>query len=456
MDARNCCEQGCVAGRYRLRFLAVHAGLEAAQACGAHAILAGMSHNPPRQDAYAARIAFVVALAEHLHAYGTTTQRLEAALTSVAQQLDLGCEPWINPTGMVLSFSDPAAPSGESDTTRVLRLSPGETHLYKLCEVDRIAEEVMAGRLGLADGHAALRALNRARGWRSNLMQSLGFALAGAGVAGLLRLPWLDIATAGVIGLSLGLLELTMRARPRLREAGDAIAAMMAGAIAITVASFVGPLNLNTVVIASLIALMPGMALTNAVNELTSQHLVSGTARLSGAVATMIKLTVGTMIALTLAQLLGIEPMVRASRPQSAWVEWGALVFAALGFAVLLRANRRDYLVVMLAAMSGYSISRLAGAAWGSSIGIFLAAFVLSAAGNGYARWMQRPGAVVRVPGIILMVPGSASVRSLIVSLQQQDLAAGGEAALAVVNILLSLVAGLMFGNLLLPSRRNL
>ncbi|MGI8561793.1 MAG: threonine/serine ThrE exporter family protein [Luteimonas sp.] len=415
-----------------------------------------MSQTSPRHDAYAARIAFVVELAEHLHAYGTTTQRLEAALTTASQQLGLDCEPWINPTGMVLSFSDPTRPPGDSDTTRVLRLSPGETHLYKLCEADRIAEEVMTGRLGLAEGHAALRALNRRSGWRGNLMQVLGFGLAGASVAGLLRLPWLDIATAGLIGLVIGLLEQATRDRPRLKEAGDAIAAMLAGAIAIVVASFIGPLNLNTVVIASLIALMPGMALTNAVNELTSQHLVSGTARFAGAVATMIKLTVGTMIALTVAQLLDIDPMVRASRPQSEWVEWGALVLAALAFAVLFRANRRDYLLVMLAAISGYLISRFAGGAWGSPIGIFLAALVLSVAGNGYARWMKRPGAVVRVPGIILMVPGSASVRSLILSLQQQDLAAGSEAALAVVNILLSLVAGLMFGNLLLPSRRNL
>ncbi|WP_345293572.1 threonine/serine ThrE exporter family protein [Luteimonas vadosa] len=415
-----------------------------------------MTPRIPRHDPYATRIGFMVELAEHLHAHGATSQRLEGALTNAAQQLGLDCEPWVNPTGMVLSFSDPTLPPGEGDTTRVLRLTPGELNLYKLCEVDRIAEEVVAGRLGLADGRAALRVLERPAGWRGDLMHVIGFGLAGASVAGLLRLPWLDIATAGVVGLALGLLEHFTRHRPRLKEAGDAIAAMLAGSIAIAVASFVGPLNLNTVVIASLIALMPGMALTNAVNELTSQHLVSGTARFAGAVATMIKLTVGTMIALTAAQLLGIEPMVRALRPQPAWVEWGALVVAALAFAVLFRANRRDYVLVMVAAMAGYLISRLAGAAWGSNIGIFLAALLLSVAGNGYARWRKRPGAVVRVPGIILMVPGSASVRSLIVSLQQQDLAAGGEAALAVVNILLSLVAGLMFGNLFLPSRRNL
>ncbi len=411
---------------------------------------------PFPQEAYAARIAFVVELAVHLHAYGTTAQRLEGALVSVAQQLGLHCEPWINPTGMVLAFNDPLRPPGDSDTTRVIRLPPGDTDLSKLCEVDRIAEEVIAGRLGLAEGHAGLRALARPGGWRGNALQVFGFGLAGASVAGLIRLPWLEIAVAGATGLLIGLLVLAAQDRPRLRESGDAIAAMVSATIAILVAAWVAPINLNTVVIASLIVLMPGMALTNAVNELTSQHLVSGTARFAGAVSTMLKLTVGTMIALTAADLAGIQPQVRAWRPQPDWVEWGALALAALAFAVLFRAARRDYPVVMLAAASGYVISRMAGLNWGSPVGIFLAALVLTAAGNGYARWAHRPGAVVRVPGIILMVPGSASVRTLITSMQQQDLVAGADAAMAVLNILLSLIAGLLFGNLLLPPRRNL
>ncbi|WP_330970457.1 threonine/serine exporter family protein, partial [Lysobacter sp. A3-1-A15] len=85
-------------------------------------------HSPtPLSDAsYAARIHFVIELAERLHAYGTTSQRLEGAITSVAQKLRLECEPWSNPTGLILTFSDPLRPPGESDTTRVIRLPPGE------------------------------------------------------------------------------------------------------------------------------------------------------------------------------------------------------------------------------------------------------------------------------------------------------------------------------------------
>ena len=198
------------------------------------------------------------------------------------------------------------------------------------------------------------------------------------------------------------------------------------------------------------------MSLTNAVNELTSQHLVSGTARFAGALTTVMKLAVGTIIALTLANLLGLTPHVRALRPQPDWVEWLSLGLAAYAFAVLFRAARRDYWIVMMAAIAGYLISRVAGSAWGSPAGIFLSALVMTAAGNGYARWVKRPGALVRVPGIIMLVPGSASLRGVMNLVQQQDVAVGQDAALTVMNILLALIAGLLFGNLLLPTRRNL
>lgn len=131
----------------------------------------------PATASYAARIAFVAELAERLHGYGTTAQRLEAALVAVAQKLGLDCEPWSNPTGIILSFSDPKRPPGESDSTRVIRLGPGDTDLYKLCEADRIAEEVIAGNLDLAEGHAALMALDRPPGPRARAMQVFAFGL---------------------------------------------------------------------------------------------------------------------------------------------------------------------------------------------------------------------------------------------------------------------------------------
>lgn len=405
---------------------------------------------------YAQRIAFVVELAERLHLYGTTAQRLEAVIILSAKRLGLECQPWVNPTGMMLSFRDPSRPAGESDTTRVIRLPMGDTDLARLVATDDIAEQVTNGQIGIADGHAMLAELDKPPTFRWRLLQVLGFGLASASIAGLLRLPWLDIATAGSVGLLIGFLEEARRGRPRMGEASDAVAGVVAGALAVLVASLIGPINLNTVIIASVIVLLPGMALTNAVNELTSQHLISGSARFAGAITTVMKLTVGVGLGVGLLTHVGFDPMVHGLRPQPRWLEWASLVTAGMAFAVLFRAGRRDFFVAMFAAMSGYLVSRWVGEAWGSTAGVFMAALFVTAAGNGYARWVNRPGALIRLPGIILLVPGSTSLRGLMTLIQQQDAALGQEAVLAVLNILLALLAGLLFGNLLLPTRRNL
>lgn len=405
---------------------------------------------------YGERVAFMVELATRLHRYGTTAQRLEAALLDVAARLRLECEPWSSPTALILSFSDPQRVAGTSDITRVVRLSPGDNDLHRLAETDRIAEALVAGELDVAAAFDALRALDVPATWPARVVEVLATGLVCGAIAALLRLPWLEVGVAGFNGLLIGVLLQGAATRPWLRDASDALMAMFATLVAVLVASLVAPINQNTVIIASLIPLLPGLTLTNSVNELTSGHLVSGTSRFAGAVTTVAKLAVGTAIALYLASMIGLEPQVRAWRPQPDWVEWAALAATSLAFAVAFRAELRDYPVVMAAAAAGYLISRHADLAWGAPVGIFLAAMLMTAAGNGYAQLTGRPGAIVRVPGIILLVPGSASLRALLSLLQQQDVNVGEEAILGVMNILLALLAGLLLGNLLLPSRRHL
>src|SRR5690606_42094384 len=102
-------------------------------------------------------------------------------------------------------------------------------------------------------------------------------------------------------------------------------------------------LNIHTVCIASLVALLPGMAITNAMNELSSQHSVSGTVRFAVALTTVLKLTVGAVVAVTLLDVVGLEPQARALPPQPEAVEWLSMVVASFAFAVLFKASARDY-----------------------------------------------------------------------------------------------------------------
>ena len=112
------------------------------------------------------RIAFVVDLAERLHSYGTTAQRLEGAVDRVAKRLGLECEPWVNPTGMILAFSDPSLPAGMSDTTRVMRLGSGR-HRPVSAVRDRPDRRGGHGRdPGRAGRACSAAGAGRGAGWR--------------------------------------------------------------------------------------------------------------------------------------------------------------------------------------------------------------------------------------------------------------------------------------------------
>lgn len=402
------------------------------------------------------RVGFVIALARRLHEYGTAAPRLEDAIGKVSARLGLVCDVLSTPTSIVLSFAEQNSElDSVADFTQVIRLAPGEVNLRRLCAVDEIADRVIDGSLNLQKGYRQLLELDRPPSRRTRRLTVLSFGVASASVAALLKASWTDLAVVALLGWFIGLLALGAARRPRLSNSFEAMSALLVTLIATLVSAYVAPLTLNAVVLASLIVLLPGMTLTTAVRELSSQHLVSGVARMAGAMATLLKLTFGAVAATQLCRVLGVVPAVEVLPPVPLWAEWGGLVAGALSFAVLFRSAPRDGPIVVGSVIFGYALTRLGGAQFGPEFGVFIAGLGVGAVSNLYATWYQRPGAVIREPGIILLVPGSVGFKSLSFVFER-DVFLGVDTAFSLIAILVSLVAGLLFGDLLVPPRRSL
>lgn len=402
------------------------------------------------------RVRFVCELARHLHRAGTSAPRLEAAIDDVGARLSLSCQSLSTPTSVILSIADRR--DGEDALaahTQVLRLAPGDVDLRELAHVDRVAGQVASGEIDIAAGRAALNELPPRRGLVADTAMAASFGLASGAVAVLLDGAAADVLVAAGVGTLIGALSLLLPGRPNLAAGFEAIVGFLA-ALAIYLAhAYWTPLSVTSVTIAALIVLLPGLMLTTAVNELATQHLVSGIARLAGAAAVLLKLGFGIAAANQVAHALGLDrtPTPVAPLPQAA--EWLALAVASLAFCVLFRAARRDWPLVMASAWLGYLCTRFGGEALGAEFGVFIAGLVVGCAANLYARSRNRPGALVRVPGIILLVPGSVGLRSLFFVFER-DVFLGLDTAFSLVVLLVSLVAGLLFGNVLLPPRRSL
>jgi uncharacterized membrane protein YjjP (DUF1212 family) len=407
------------------------------------------------------RMAFLLELARRLHQYGTSAPRLEMAVAGVAQRLGLNADVWSSPTAIIISFADLAqGEEGLAQVTQVVRLPPGEVNLERLCQADEIADRVIAGELDLHHGFHLLRTLGLPDTRREQLGAVASYGLSSASIAALfLHSSWLDLLVAAVTGVIIGCITVLAGRRPRLAVASDAICAMVATTIAIVVSAFVEPLAIKAVVLASLIVLIPGMSLTTAVREISSQHLVSGMARMGGAMSTLLKLTFGTIAATQVCAALGIEARDFTLPALPGWTDYPALLIAAVAFAILFRAARRDWPVVILAVVIGYLTTRWGGEISGSlpkaPFGVFLGGLVLGALSNLYARFAHRPGAVIREPGILLLVPGSVGFRS-VSFLLERNTTLGMDTGILLISLLISLVAGLMFGDLLVSPRRSL
>ena len=408
------------------------------------------------------RIAFLMELACRLHKYGASSPRLEMAISGAAQRIGLSADVWSSPTAIIISFADSA--QGEegrlAQATQVVRLPPGDVNLDKLCRADEIADRVIAGELDLREGFRLLRALELPDTRRQKLGVILSYGLsAGAIDALFLHSSWVDLLVAAAVGLIIGGITILSATRPRLAVASDAICAMVATLSAIVFSAFVVPLAIKSVVLAGLIVLVPGMSLTTAVREISSQHLVSGMARMGGAMSTLLKLAFGVAAATQVCAVLGIEPRDFELPALPGWVDYPALLVAAIAFAILFRAAKRDWPVVIVAVIVGYLATRLGGEISvnlpGAPFGVFLGGLLLSALANLYARYVGRPGAVVREPGILLLVPGSVGFRS-VSYLLDRNTSLGIDTGILLVTLLISLVGGLMFGELLIAPRRSL
>lgn len=412
------------------------------------------------QRAFDERIRFLTELGRRLHLVGVSASRLEGAVRSVATAIGVRAEIWSTPTGLLLSLSD-AARSDATQETRVLRLEPGDIQLGALARLDAIAEQVVSGTMSLEDAWQAMHALDKPFDNKQKIATVAAFGLAAAAVAGLLRTAWIDVSVAAVIGLLIGWIAILSGTRPHLAAAFEAVAALVATVLATAFAHFVAPLSLQTVIVAALIVLMPGLSLTTAVAELASQQLVTGTTRFAGAMTVLLKLTFGSVAASQLMLALGWTPLPGTPEALPKWVEIISAIAAAFSFAVLFRASRRDIPLVMGSAILGYVFTRV-GSSWfgpvasGTFAGaVFFSSLMMAALANVYGRWKGRPGTLVRVPGIMLLVPGSVGFRAL-GFVMERDYTVGFDTLVAVLSAILALVAGLLFGSLLVPPRRYL
>ncbi len=398
-----------------------------------------------------AAIDFILTIGQALHSYGASSPRLESALMKLARTLGLDATFFSTPTAIMASIG----PVGAARTCLV-RVEPGENDLGKLARVNDVANGLVRGDLRPRDALLEIEAIALAKPRYGFVVSTLAYGLSSAASAVFFGGGYIEICVSLAIGIVVGVLAQAAGRSVDTARIIEPVAAAFAAFTSAAVASRYSGTSPFVMTLAGVITLLPGLGLTTAMIELTSRHLTSGTARFAGAFVTLIGLGFGVALGSKLGSAL-----LPGARSPGIPVSWPfaviaiAVLVAALSFAVQLRVRSRDVFWAILSGIIAFTGSRAGAHMIGPEIGAFVGAFGVAIASNAYARVLDRPATVVLVPGILLLVPGSVGFRSVFAMLEN-DVVSGVTAAFKMILIATCLVAGLLFANVALPSRRAL
>jgi uncharacterized membrane protein YjjP (DUF1212 family) len=340
----------------------------------------------------------------------------------------------------------------ESERTHLLRLEPGENDLGRLARTADVARLVLRGDITAAEGTRQLDAIAASPPRYHTAVAVLGFGLASASAARFLGGGLAEVAAATAVGMLLGILAALTGRWPGLRRAFLPVGAMLVSAATVLLAHLAGPLSVYLATLAGIIILVPGLMLTTAITELANDHLVAGTARLAGAFTSFVILAFGVALgAKAMTVLLGPTPAARITALPE-WTVVIALVAAPLAFSVLLKAEPRDVPWIIAACAAGFAGSRLGSRALGPELGLFIGSVVVGLAGTAFYALTRRPTAIVRVPGILLLVPGSVGFASL-TALLDRNVVPGVETLFRTILMAVALAAGLLVASVVRPAR---
>lgn len=400
-------------------------------------------------------VGFILRLGRALHNAGFSAHRLEATLSDIAHKLGLEAQFFSTPTSIMAAFGPPA-----SQRTHLIRAEPGSTNLSHLSGLDRIARDVMYGNLGPVDGSLRIDALlAKPPQWTTGPML-LAFVLLSVSVASFLKVGAADLLGAALLGLLCGLIVTRSRKHTEWLDIEEPLSAFVVATGAQLLAAITDSGAGYAMTVAGLVVLLPGMTFTTGLIELSTRHLASGTARLSGALVTFLGLGFGVALGTKLGIALGdwlvahdiAVQMANAALPW--WVEGVGVLLAPLCFTVLLQADGKEAPWIVLAAAAAYLMSRFAGRALGEELGAFLGALVVSAGSTFIARRRDTTPIVTIVPGLLILVPGSIGLRS-VTSFSQQKVVTGVETAFKVALIGVSLAAGVLAGRAITGALRR-
>jgi len=409
--------------------------------------------SPPQSDDFRQKRRFIIRLGKALHKLGSTAYRLEDNLLSIARFLDIRASFMVSPTALTFILS---GDEDEHQYNHLIRVAPGEIDLGSLARIDELVDELINGERTLAEATTRLKEIEDKPAPYHVISTFLAFGASSGAFAMLMHTSWHDVFWSTILGFIVFLFVIWAERSQRVTEMLEPMAALTTSILASLISLFDPSINIPLVILSSIIAFIPGLSLTVGLSELAARHLVSGTARIMDSLMVLFKLYFGAILGMAFGKLIWGEVSFIPPDTIPVWTSWLAVTTLSISLVILFKVRLKDAPWGIIAGYISFSMSIWASSYLGVALGAFVGAFALGIYSNLFSRIMNLPSSIVRLLGLVVLVPGSKVYIGLNSFVTGKQILPMNDLGSQTFLIFMSLVAGLIFSNVALPHRKTL
>jgi len=396
---------------------------------------------------------FIIRLGKALHKFGTPAFRMEAHLNNVATFLGIKANFVITPTSLtfVLSQNEEL-----QDYHHVVRVNPGDLDLGSLARTDELVDELSSGQRTLTEAIERLDEIANKPNPYGRMLTFLAFGGSSGAFAMLMHTSWNDVFWSTILGFVVCIFVFWSERSKRVTDMLEPVSALTTAFLASGIMLIDPHINIPLVILSAIIAFIPGLALTLGLSEIAARNLMAGTARIMDAIMILFKLYFGAVLGMALGQKVFGEIAFVAPPITPDWTSWAAVTTLSISLVILFRARLKDAPWGVISGYIAYAASIWGALHLGPALGAFVGAFALGVYSNIFSRIMKLPSSIVKLLGLVVLVPGSKVYMGLNTAVSGDVMLNATDVGSQAFLIFMSLVAGLIFANVVFPSRKTL
>lgn len=385
---------------------------------------------------------FIIHLGKALHNYGIPSYRIQAYLFKVAKNMGIKGTFMDSATWINYVFYE----NGNEQTYNYIEsVAPGTLNLGAFSRIVETTDKLIANEIDISEIENRLKIIHNKTIKVNHGILTIAYALAAGSFNLLVGTNWISVLFATLLGAFVYFITYLSTKHEYLNSVLESIVSFLATIITGLLSLVFPELNVGLTIISAIIIFVPGLAITTALEEITSKNLISGTAKLFDSIISLFKQFFGVILGLTcLKFLINFEIFNHYSNTPS-WIIFLAMPLLSISVLPIFQVRKKDMLFGIFTGAIGFFLAYSFSVA-GILLSTFIGSIGIVISSHFFSKVTRTPEVVYVTQGIILLVPGSKSLFGLSNVFLNTTIINVGNIGEQVAYIFMGILGGLLFG----------